>query len=114
MLRWAIRAVAANSYRKKAISESSKASRKSSDAKRNFDRAKRESDIQKKLGYMSEGLSDLSEAVSYTSNAIEPLAEISFVASLLVESIQNNLDEQTKDIVEKLKWVFARQLKLKL
>jgi hypothetical protein len=28
---------------------------------------------------------------------------MSFVASLLVESIQNNLDEQTKDIVEKIK-----------
>ena len=28
---------------------------------------------------------------------------MSFVASLLVESIQTNLDEQTKDIVAKLK-----------
>ncbi len=73
------------------------------DAKRQFDRARRERDLDRKLEYMSEGLSDLSEAVSYTSNAIEPLAEVSFVASLLVESIQNNLDEQTKDIVEKLK-----------
>ena len=103
MLRWAIRAVAANSYRKKAISESSRASRKSNDAKRQFDRARRERDTNKKMEYMAEGLSNLSEAVSHTSNAIEPLAEISFVASLLVESVQNNLDEQTKDIVEKLK-----------
>lgn len=103
MLRWAIRAVAANSYRKKAISESSRASRKSNDAKRQFDRARRERDTNKKMEYMAEGLSNLSEAVSHTSNAIEPLAEISFVASLLVESIQDNLDEQTKDIVEKLK-----------
>ena len=103
MLRWAIRAVAANSYKKKAISESSKASRKSSDAKREFERARRERDGQKKLEYMCNGLSNLSEAVNHTSNAIEPLAEMSFVASLLVESIQNNLDEQTKDIIEKLK-----------
>ncbi len=103
MLRWAIRAVAANSFKKKAISESSRASRKSNDAKRQFDRARRERDADKKMEYIAEGLGYLSEAVSHTSNAIEPLAEMSFVASLLVESIQNNLDEQTKDIVEKLK-----------
>ena len=103
MLRWAIRAVAANRYKNKAMSESSRASRSADDARRNFDRAKRERDTQKKLEYMSEGLSELSEAVSHTSNAIEPLAEMSFVASLLVESIQNNLDEQTKDIVKQLK-----------
>ena len=94
MLRWAIRAIAANSYKKKAISESSRATRMANDAKRQFDRARRERDLDKKLEYM---------AVSHTSNAIEPLAEVSFVASLLVESIQNNLDEQTKDIVEKIK-----------
>tara|TARA_B100000287_G_C20565356_1_gene754259 strand:- start:268 stop:585 length:318 start_codon:yes stop_codon:yes gene_type:complete len=103
MLRWAIRAVAANSYKKKAISESGRASRKSSDAKRQFDRARRERDTQKKLEYMSEGMGYLAEAVSHTSNSIEPLAEMSFVASLLVESIQNNLDAQTDDIVKKLK-----------
>tara|TARA_Y100000768_G_C23827760_1_gene609773 strand:+ start:418 stop:729 length:312 start_codon:yes stop_codon:yes gene_type:complete len=103
MLRWAIRAVAANSYRRKAVSESGRASSKANDAKRNFSYAKREKDINKKLDYMCEGLNSLSEAVSHSSNAIEPLAEISFVASLLVESIQNNLDEQTKDIVNKLK-----------
>ena len=40
---------------------------------------------------------------SDNANAVEPLAEMSFVASLLVESIQNNLDEQTKDIVSKIK-----------
>ena len=103
MLRWAIRVIAANSYKKKAISESNRASRMANDARRQFDRARRERDLDRKLEYMSEGLSDLSEAVSHTSNAIEPLAEVSFVASLLVESIQNNLDEQTKDIVEKIK-----------
>ena len=102
MLRWAIRAIAANSYKKKAISESNRASRMANDAKRQFDRAKRERDLDRKLEYMSEGLSDLSEAVSHTSNAIEPLAEVSFVVSLLVESIQDNLDEQTKNIVEKI------------
>ena len=103
MLRWAIRAVAANSYRKKAISESSRASSKANDAKRKFSYAKREKDANKKLDYMCEGLDNLAEAVSHSSNSIEPLAEVSFVASLLVESIQNNLDKQTEDIVSKLK-----------
>ena len=103
MLRWAIRAVAANRYKNKAISESNRASSKSNDAKRQFDYAKREKDVEKKLAYISEGLSKLSESVNHTSNAIEPLAEVSFVASLLVESIQNNLDEQTEDIIKKLK-----------
>ena len=51
---------------------------------------------------ISEGMRDLAEAVSYSSNAIEPLAEMSFVASLLGESIQKNMDEQTKDIVAQL------------
>ena len=41
MLRWAIRAVAANSYRKKAISESGRASSKANDAKRKFNYALR-------------------------------------------------------------------------
>ena len=103
MLRWAIRAVAANNYRKKAISESGRASSKAGDAKRKFSYAKREKDIDKKLNYICEGLDSLSEAVSHSSNSIEPLAEVSFVASLLVESIQNNLDKQTDDIVKKLK-----------
>ena len=103
MLRWAIRAVAANSYRKKAISESSRASSKANDAKRKFSYAKREKDTNKKLDYMCEGLDNLAEAVSHSSNSIEPLAEVSFVASLLVESIQNNLDKHTEDIVSKLK-----------
>ena len=53
MLRWAIRAVAANSYKNKAISESKKASRKANDAKRSFGYAKREKDIDKKLNYLS-------------------------------------------------------------
>jgi len=52
---------------------------------------------------LSEGLDSLADAVSHSSNSIEPLAEVSFVASLLVESIQNNLDKQTEDIVNKLK-----------
>ena len=103
MLRWAIRAVAANSYKNKAISASSKASSKANDAKRKFSYAKREKDVNKKLDYMCEGLDNLADAVSYSSNSIEPLAEVSFVASLLVESIQNNLDKQTDDIVSKLK-----------
>ena len=103
MLRWAIRAVAANSYKNKAISESKRASRYADDAKRYFSRAEREKDIDKKLNYLSEGLNNLADAVSHSSNSIEPLAEVSFVASLLVESIQDNLDKQTEDIVTKLK-----------
>ena len=103
MLRWAIRAVAANSYKNKAISESKSASSKANDAKRKVSYAKREKDTDKKLNYICEGLDSLSDAVSHSSNSIEPLAEVSFVASLLVESIQNNLDKQTDDIVSKLK-----------
>ena len=103
MLRWAIRAVAANSYKNKAISASSKASSRANEVKKKFGYAKREKDINKKLNYMCEGLDSLADAVSYSSDAIEPLAEVSFVASLLVESIQNNLDKQTDDIVSKLK-----------
>ena len=57
------------------------------------------------MDYISDGMSNLAEAVSHNSNAVEPLAEMSFVASLLAESIQENLDEQTKDIVTKLKKV---------
>ena len=49
MLRWAIRAVAANRYKNKAISESTKASRKSNDAIRSFSYAKREKDVNKKI-----------------------------------------------------------------
>lgn len=105
MLRWVIRAAAANRYKNKVISESNRASTKSKDAVRSFNRAKREKDSVKKMEYMSAGLVSLSEAVSHNSNAVEPLAEMSFVASLLVESIQNNLDEQTKDIVSKIKRV---------
>ena len=68
-----------------------------------FRYAKNERDNTKKLNYMAEGMSLLSEAVNHNSNAIDPLAQMSFVASLLVESIQKNLDEQTNDIVSKLK-----------
>ena len=87
----------------KAISESRRASSKANDAKRKFSYAKREKDIEKKLNHLSEGLDSLADAVSHSSNSIEPLAEVSFVASLLVESIQNNLDKQTDDIVSKLR-----------
>ena len=40
MLRWAIRAVAANSYKNKAISESKRASSKANDAKRTLQLSK--------------------------------------------------------------------------
>ena len=42
MLRWAIRSVAANSYKNKVISESGRASSKSRDAMSKFSKAKRE------------------------------------------------------------------------
>ena len=103
MLNWAIRAVAANSYKKKAISESTRASIKANDAKRKFAHAMRERDVDKKLNYLCEGMDNLADAINHSSNSIEPLAEVSFVASLLVESIQNNLDKQTDDIVSRLK-----------
>ena len=45
MLRWAIRAVAANKYKSKVISESNRASRKSRDAMSSFKRANREKDL---------------------------------------------------------------------
>ena len=64
MLRWAIRAVAANSYRKKAISESSRASSKANDAKRKFSYAKREKDTNKKLDYKALDISNGSMAMS--------------------------------------------------
>ncbi|MAD29287.1 MAG: hypothetical protein CMP00_06430 [Woeseiaceae bacterium] len=102
MLRWAIRSVAASSYKNKVISESGRASSKSRNAMSIFRRAKNEKDINKKLDYISDGMSTLAEAVSHSSNAVEPLAQMSFVASLLVESIQDNLDEQTKDIIKKI------------
>jgi len=103
MLNWAIRAVAANSYKKKAISESTRASSKANEAKRKFAYAMRETDADKKLNYLCEGMDNLADAINHSSNSIEPLAEVSFVASLLVESIQNNLDKQTDDIVSRLK-----------
>ena len=103
MLRWAIRAVAANKYKNQAIKESGQATRKAKDAMGKFRYAKNERDNTKKLNYMAEGMSLLSEAVNHNSNAIDPLAQMSFVASLLVEIIQKNLDEQTNDIVSKLK-----------
>jgi protoporphyrinogen oxidase len=103
MLRWAIRAAAAASYKSEVIRESGQATRKSKDAMTKFSRAQREKDMDKKMDYLSEGMSDLAEAISHNSNATEPLAEMSFVASLLAESIQKNLDEQTKDIVTKIK-----------
>tara|TARA_B110000240_G_C13397261_1_gene409407 strand:+ start:649 stop:963 length:315 start_codon:yes stop_codon:yes gene_type:complete len=103
MLRWAVRAIAASKYKNQAIKESEQATRKAKDAMTQFRYAKNERDNVKKMNYMSEGLIHLAEAVSHNSNAIDPIAQMSFVASLLVESIQNNLDEQTKEIVSKIK-----------
>ena len=96
MLRWVIRAAAANRYKNKVITESNKASSKSKDAARSFNRAKREKDNTKKMNYMSEGLISLSEAVSHNSNAVEPLAEMSFVASLLLRVYKITLMNRQK------------------
>ena len=85
MLRWAIRAVAANSYKRKAISESNKASSKSSDARDILTMPEEKRILRKNLTICLKGLGSLCQAVSHTSNSVEPLAEMSFVASLLVE-----------------------------
>jgi len=45
----------------------------------------------------------LAESVEHVSNTTVPLAKVAFAASLLVENVQDNLDEQTKDIVKQLK-----------
>ena len=52
---------------------------------------------------MAEGMSNLAQSIEHVSNTTVPLAKVAFAASLLAESIQDNLDEQTKDIVSKLK-----------
>jgi hypothetical protein len=48
-------------------------------------------------------MSNLAESVNHVSNTTVPLAKVAFAASLLVENVQDNLDEQTKDIVRQLK-----------
>ena len=73
------------------------------EAKRQFDYAKREREIEKKLAYIAEGMSNLSQSVEHVSNTTVPLAKVAFAASLLAESIQDNLDNQTKDIVKQIK-----------
>ena len=102
-LRWIIRAAAASGYKRDVIGNSKNASSRSRNALNSFKRAKSERDLTKKIDYISEGLINLAESIDYTSTAIDTLADMSFVASLLAESIQTNLDEQTKEIVERLK-----------
>jgi hypothetical protein len=103
MLRWLVRSTIAGSANSDVKSESSRASRKANDAKRQFDYAKREKDLDKKMTYLAEGMSYLAESVEHVSNTTVPLAKVAFAASLLVENVQDNLDEQTKDIVKQLK-----------
>ena len=103
MLRWLVRASVAGSANSDVKSESSKASRQANDAKRQFDNAKRERDLDKKLAYMADGMSNLAESINHVSNTTVPLAKVAFAASLLAESIQDNLDNQTKDIVQQIK-----------
>ena len=63
----------------------------------------REKDLDKKMTYLAEGMAYLAESVEHVSNTTVPLAKVAFAASLLVENVQDNLDEQTKDIVKQLK-----------
>ena len=103
MLRWLVRSTVAGSANSDVRSESDRASRKANEAKRQFDYAKRERDPDKKMTYLVEGMSYLAESVNHVSNTTVPLAKVAFAASLLVENVQDNLDEQTKDIVRQLK-----------
>jgi hypothetical protein len=103
VLRWSVRSLVAGSANNDVKSESNRASRKANDAKRQFDYAKRERDIEKKLAYIAEGMSNLAQSVEHVSNTTVPLARVAFTASLLAESIQDNLDNQTKDIVKQIK-----------
>ena len=103
MLRWLVRSGVAASANSEVKSESDRASRKINDAKRQFDYAKRESNEVKKMTYLAEGMSHLAEAVNHVSNTTVPLAKVAFAASLLVENVQDNLDEQTNAIVRQLK-----------
>ena len=103
MLRWLVRSTIAGSANGDVKSESDRASRKANDAKRQFDYAKRERDLDKKMNYIAEGMSHLAESLNHVSNTTVPLAKVAFAASLLVENVQDNLNEQTKDIVDQLK-----------
>ena len=109
MLRWLVRSTVAGYANSEVKSESVRASRKANDAKRQFDYAKRERDTYKKIAYLVEGMSYLAESVNHVSNTTVPLAKVAFAASLLVENVQDNLDEQTKDIVRQLKNVEKTQ-----
>ncbi len=103
MLRWLVRSTIAGSAIVAVKSESYSASRKANDANRQFDYAKRKRDLDKKMNYIAEGMSHLAESLSHVSNTAVPLAKVAFAASLLVENVQDNLNEQTKDIVDQLK-----------
>jgi uncharacterized phage infection (PIP) family protein YhgE len=103
MLRWLVRSTVAGSANSDVKSESVRASRKANDAKRQFDNAKRERDLDRKVTYLAEGMSHLAESVNHVSNTTVPLAKVAFAASLLVENVQDNLNEQTNDIVRQLK-----------
>ena len=103
MLRWLVRSSVAASANSDVRSESDKASRKANEAKRQFDYAKRERDPDKKMTYLVEGMSNLAESINHVSNTTVPLAKVAFAASLLVENVQDNLNEQTNEIVRQLK-----------
>ena len=119
MLRWLVRSTIAGSANSDVKSESDRASRKANDAKGQFGYAKRERDTDKKIAYLVEGMSYLAESVNHVSNTTVPLAKVAFAASLLVENVQDNLNEQTNDIVRQLKnvektpWLQKTKINLK-
>lgn len=102
-MRWFGNAVAAGVGKGTVKSESDRSSRKASDAKRRFDYAKREKDLDKKLNYLAEGLSYLAESIEHVSNTTPPIANVAFASSLLAKDLSGALEEQTEDIVKKLK-----------
>ena len=103
MLRWLLRTGASITKKNKCQSESDAASRSAKDAKRKFDYAKRERDTTKQLIYLAEGLSELASAIERSSNTMQPLAELAVLSALLTESIEDGLNQQTEDIISKLK-----------
>ena len=53
--------------------------------------------------YLAEGLSSLAAALEHVSNTTPPIANVAFASSLLAKDLGNALEEQTENIVKKLK-----------
>ena len=93
MLRWVIRAAAANRYKNKVITESNKASSKSKDAARSFNRAKREKDNTKLKSIELVRNKDIVEFLS-KNNKHRPNLVIGFAAE--TENINKNAFSKLK------------------